>query len=54
MLVFFSQYFHALKSRGKTVKCLWFPEDEHGLSKPRTELESYLTMLDWLKAYGLE
>lgn len=26
------QYFHALKARGKTVKCLWFPEDEHGLS----------------------
>lgn len=44
-------YTHALRQRGVPVRLLVFPEDEHGLTKPRTELESYANILDWLRTY---
>ena len=44
-------YAHALRHRGVTVRTLLFPEDEHALSKPRTELESFLNVLDFLQLY---
>jgi acylaminoacyl-peptidase len=40
-------YAHALRQRGVTVRMLTFPEDEHALSKPRTELESFANIMDW-------
>ena len=46
------QYYHALRARGKPARLLVFPEDEHGLSKPRTELESYVTMLAFLREHN--
>jgi acylaminoacyl-peptidase len=44
-------YSHALRERGVPVRTLVFPEDEHALSKPRTELECYINTLEWLKLY---
>ena len=44
-------YAHALRERGVPCRMLVFPDDEHGLSKPRTELESFVNVLDWLRAY---
>lgn len=42
-------YVHALRERGVACRLLVFPDDEHGLSKPRTELESFVNVLDWLR-----
>jgi acylaminoacyl-peptidase len=44
-------YAHALRQYGKAVRVLVFPEDEHPLSKPRTELESYINIVDWLRTF---
>ena len=44
-------YAHALRERGVPVRVLLFPEDEHSLSKPRTELESFMNVLEWLQAH---
>ena len=44
-------YARALKHRGVAVRTIVFPEDEHPLSKPRTEMESYLNILEWLKMW---
>ena len=44
-------YARALKHRGVPVRTIVFPEDEHPLSKPRTEMESYLNILEWLKKW---
>ena len=44
-------YARALKHRGVTVRTILFPEDEHPLSKPRTEMESFLNALEWLNTH---
>jgi acylaminoacyl-peptidase len=44
-------YAHALRERGVPVRVLLFPDDEHGLAKPRTEMESFMNVLDWLRLY---
>ena len=44
-------YSHALRERGVPVRVLVFPDDEHSLAKPRTELESYMNILEWLRLY---
>jgi len=40
---------HSLRQRGVDVKVVIFPEDEHGLTLPRTELESYLNIMSMLR-----
>ena len=44
-------YAAALRQRGVPVRTLVFADDEHPLSKPRTELESYANILHWLKLH---
>jgi acylaminoacyl-peptidase len=44
-------YAHALRERGVPCRLLVFPEDEHSLAKPRTELESYMNIADWLRMH---
>ena len=44
-------YAAALRQSGVPVRTLVFAEDEHPLSKPRTELESYANILHWLKLH---
>jgi dipeptidyl aminopeptidase/acylaminoacyl peptidase len=46
-------YAAALRQRGVPVKTILFPEDEHPLSKPRTELECHVTFLEWLLQWGV-
>ena len=45
---------HALRAQGTPTRCITFPEDEHGLTKPRTELESFINVLDWLRRADAE
>jgi acylaminoacyl-peptidase len=47
-------YARALKQRGVPVRTIIFPEDEHPLSKPRTELECYVSLLAWLEQWGVK
>lgn len=42
----------ALRSRGVPTRTLVFPDDEHPLSKPRTEVEAWLNILDWLRQHA--
>jgi len=44
-------YAHALRQRGVPVRVIVFPEDEHPLGRPRTELESYSGLLAWLRMH---
>ncbi|CAM0872109.1 unnamed protein product [Alopecurus aequalis] len=45
------QYSRALKERGVETKTIVFPEDIHGLDKPRSDFESFLNIGVWFKKY---
>lgn len=44
-------YARQLRQKGVPVRVILFPEDEHGLTRPRTELESYLNITAWLREH---
>ncbi|KAM0887517.1 hypothetical protein ACQ4PT_028975 [Festuca glaucescens] len=45
------QYARTLKERGVETKTIVFPEDMHGLDKPRSDYESFLNIGVWFKKY---
>ncbi|KNA20264.1 hypothetical protein SOVF_053960 [Spinacia oleracea] len=45
------QYARALKERGIEVKVIMFPEDVHEISRPQSEVESFLNIAMWFKKY---
>jgi acylaminoacyl-peptidase len=45
------QFARSLKERGVETKTIVFPEDMHGLDKPRSDYESFLNIGVWFKKY---
>ncbi|CAM9358885.1 unnamed protein product [Discosporangium mesarthrocarpum] len=45
------EWYHSLKSRGVETKLLYYPEDVHGLDKPGTEADGWLSVALWLKEH---
>uniref|UniRef100_A0A3B3Z8P8 acylaminoacyl-peptidase n=1 Tax=Periophthalmus magnuspinnatus TaxID=409849 RepID=A0A3B3Z8P8_9GOBI len=45
------ELYRALKSRGRTVRLLWFPEDGHSLSRVDTQTDCFLNMVLWLQQH---
>eukprot|EP00897_Mesotaenium_endlicherianum_P009424 jgi/Mesen1/850/ME000112S11000 len=45
------QYVQALRAQGLESKVVMFPEDNHGISKPQSEFENWLTVASWLKTH---
>ncbi|XP_072223271.1 acylamino-acid-releasing enzyme isoform X1 [Leuresthes tenuis] len=42
------ELYRVLKSRGSPVRLLWFPEDEHSLSRVDTQADCFLNTVLWL------
>ncbi|CAN9515755.1 unnamed protein product [Ophioblennius macclurei] len=45
------ELYKALKSRGSTVRLLWFPEDGHSLSRVDTQADCFLNTALWLQQH---
>ncbi|KAK7884606.1 hypothetical protein WMY93_027729 [Mugilogobius chulae] len=45
------ELYRTLKSRGKTVRLLWFPEDGHSLSRVDTQTDCFLNTVLWLQEH---
>ncbi|XP_072305483.1 acylamino-acid-releasing enzyme [Eucyclogobius newberryi] len=45
------ELYRALKSRGRTVRLLWFPEDGHSLSRVDTQTDCFLNTVLWLQEH---
>lgn len=45
------ELYRALKSRGNTVRLLWFPEDGHSLSRVETQTDCFLNTVLWLQEH---
>ncbi|XP_021718420.1 acylamino-acid-releasing enzyme 1-like isoform X1 [Chenopodium quinoa] len=45
------QYARALKERGIEVKVIMFPNDVHEISRPQSEVESFVNIALWFKNY---
>ncbi|KAB5545061.1 hypothetical protein DKX38_013173 [Salix brachista] len=45
------QYARALKEKGVEVKILMFPNDVHGIDRPQSDYESYLSIAVWFNKY---
>ncbi|XP_021757135.1 acylamino-acid-releasing enzyme 1-like isoform X2 [Chenopodium quinoa] len=45
------QYARALKERGIEVKVIMFPDDVHEISRPQSEVESFVNIALWFKNY---
>lgn len=45
------ELYRALKSRGRNVRLLWFPEDGHSLSRVDTQTDCFLNTVLWLQEH---
>uniref|UniRef100_A0A8C6UAN4 Acylamino-acid-releasing enzyme n=1 Tax=Neogobius melanostomus TaxID=47308 RepID=A0A8C6UAN4_9GOBI len=45
------ELYRALKSRGRDVRLLWFPEDGHSLSRVDTQTDCFLNTVLWLQEH---
>ncbi|XP_029995811.1 acylamino-acid-releasing enzyme [Sphaeramia orbicularis] len=45
------EFYRALKSRGSTVRLLWFPEDGHSLSRVDTQADCFINTALWLQEH---
>lgn len=46
------EYYYALKARGVPTQCLLYPEDNHALDKPATEVDSWVNIALWLQTHA--
>uniref|UniRef100_A0AAV2K1M0 Acylamino-acid-releasing enzyme n=1 Tax=Knipowitschia caucasica TaxID=637954 RepID=A0AAV2K1M0_KNICA len=45
------ELYRALKSRGRTVRLLWFPEDGHSLSRVDSQTDCFVNTVLWLQEH---
>lgn len=46
------EYYHILRSRGVPVQVMWFPEDNHSIDRPASEIEQWMATLMWIEKYN--
>ncbi len=45
------EWYHLLRARGVLARLLLFPEDNHSIDKPASELEQWTVTADWIEQF---